>query len=74
MGYGLQIAVWGRSWTKMGVLGLKFADIEVEDITPKIRKYLPPGGDARSYISRVSRDPEYYVSKYRKRLAKAREI
>ena len=69
-GYDLRIAVWGKFWSKMGVIGLRFSDLQVEDIGQKIAGYLPPGSEARSYISWVNHSPGYYARLYRRRLEK----
>lgn len=69
-GYELRIAVWGKFWSKMGVIGLRFSDLQVEDIGQKIAGYLPPGSDARSYISWVTHSPGYYASLHRRQLEK----
>ena len=70
VGYDLRIAVWGKFWSKMGVIGLRFSDLQVEDIGQKIAGYLPPGSDARSYISRVTHSPGYYARLHRRQLEK----
>ena len=38
-GYDLRVAVWGKFLSKTGVIGLRFSDLQVEDIGQKITGY-----------------------------------
>jgi len=69
-GYDLRIAVWGRFWSKMGVMGLRFSGLQVEDIGQRIGEYLPPGSDVRPYISWLTHSPGYYARLRRRQLEK----
>ncbi len=58
-GYRLAIQVWGRR--EYGVLSISFAEIEVEDIAPKIAKYLPVGTEAARHLGYAKESPRYYA-------------
>lgn len=69
-GYDLRIAVWGKFWSRMGVIGLRFGGIQVEDIGQRISGYLPPGSDVRPCITWVTHSPGYYARLRRRQLEK----
>ena len=57
--YRLAIQVWGRR--EYGVLSISFAEIDVEDIAPKIAKYLPVGTEVARHLGYAEQSPRYYA-------------
>ena len=66
--YRLAIQVWGRR--EYGVLSISFAEIDVEDIAPKIAKYLPAGTGAARHLGYAKEGPRYYAELQRAALRK----
>ena len=65
-GYRLAIQVWGRR--EYGLLTLSFAGIDVEDVAPKIAKYLPLGADPVGHLGYAKQGPGYYARRWRTKL------